>query len=146
MKVYLDNCCFNRPYDNQNQLSIKLETEAKLSIQEMIKDKKLFLLWSFMLDYENSANTGKSKRDSIYEWYNYKNVGGKIMRSDYEICDDGLKLLFSKMDILEAEKFIILMKQDKFDYTQWRKNLWEDKSLEDICRQGDEFSKKLRKK
>ena len=68
------------------------------------------------------------------------------MRSDYEICDDGLKLLFSKMDILEAEKFIILMKQDKFDYTQWRKNLWEDKSLEDICRQGDEFSKKLRKK
>ena len=41
MKVYLDNCCFNRPYDNQDHLSIKLETEAKLRIQEMIKEKKL---------------------------------------------------------------------------------------------------------
>ena len=41
MKVYLDNCGFNRPYDNQDHLSIKLETEAKLRIQEMIKEKKL---------------------------------------------------------------------------------------------------------
>lgn len=71
MKIYLDNCCFNRPYDNQDHLSIKLETEAKLCIQEMIKEKKLLLIWSFMLDYENSANPGTSKRDSIYEWHNY---------------------------------------------------------------------------
>ena len=48
------------------------------------------------------------------------------------------------MDILEAEKFITLIKQDKFDYTQWRKNLWEDKSLEEICIKGNEFSRKLR--
>jgi hypothetical protein len=68
------------------------------------------------------------------------------MRSDYEICDDGLKILFSGMDILEAEKFIVLIKQDKFDYTQWRKKLWEDKSLEEICAKADEFSKKLRSK
>lgn len=66
------------------------------------------------------------------------------MRSDYEICNDGLKILFSEMDILEVEKFITLIKQDKFDYTQWRKKLWEDKSLEEICMKGDEFSKKLR--
>ena len=66
------------------------------------------------------------------------------MRSDYEICNDGLKILFSEMDILEAEKFITLIKQDKFDYTQWRKKLWEDKPLEEICMKGDEFSKKLR--
>jgi len=74
MKVYLDNCCFNRPYDNQDHLSIKLETEAKLRIQEMIKEKKLLLIWSFMLDYENSANPGTSKRNSIYEWYDYSSA------------------------------------------------------------------------
>lgn len=66
------------------------------------------------------------------------------MRSDYEICDEGLKVLFSSMDILDAEKFISLIKQDTFDYTQWRKSLWENQSLEAICRQGDAFSKKLR--
>jgi len=31
-RLYLDNCCFNRPFDNQKQLKIKLETEAKLFI------------------------------------------------------------------------------------------------------------------
>ncbi len=30
MKIYLDNCCFNRPFDDQSQLRILLESEAKL--------------------------------------------------------------------------------------------------------------------
>ena len=43
MKVYLDNCCYNRPYDNQNYLSISLETQAKLLVQLLIKEKRLEL-------------------------------------------------------------------------------------------------------
>lgn len=27
MRVYLDNCCYNRPYDDQSQMRIHLETE-----------------------------------------------------------------------------------------------------------------------
>lgn len=30
MRVYLDNCCYNRPYDDQTQLRISLESQAKL--------------------------------------------------------------------------------------------------------------------
>jgi len=56
IQVYLDNCCFNRPYDNQERLSVKLETEAKIRIQELIKNGELLLIWSFILDYENSYN------------------------------------------------------------------------------------------
>ena len=37
MKIYLDNCCFNRPFDDQSQLRIRLESEAKLKIQEDIR-------------------------------------------------------------------------------------------------------------
>jgi len=29
MKVYLDNCCFNRPFDDQSSPVVRLETEAK---------------------------------------------------------------------------------------------------------------------
>lgn len=36
MRIYLDNCCFNRPFDNQSQLRVRLETEAKLWIQERV--------------------------------------------------------------------------------------------------------------
>ena len=25
MRIYLDNCCFNRPFDDQSQIKIKLE-------------------------------------------------------------------------------------------------------------------------
>ena len=43
MKVYLDNCCYNRPYDDQSQLRISLETQAKLQIQSMIRNKDIEL-------------------------------------------------------------------------------------------------------
>ena len=56
MKIYLDNCCFNRPFDDQKQLRIKLETEAKLDIQKRIVQGKIELAWSYILDLENEAN------------------------------------------------------------------------------------------
>jgi predicted nucleic acid-binding protein len=31
MKLYLDLCCFNRPFDDQSQLLVRLQTEAKLA-------------------------------------------------------------------------------------------------------------------
>lgn len=36
MKIYLDNCCLNRPFDNQNQPHIHLETEAIILIMQKI--------------------------------------------------------------------------------------------------------------
>lgn len=37
MRIYLDNCCCNRPCDEQTQLGIRLETEAKLRIQQLMQ-------------------------------------------------------------------------------------------------------------
>jgi predicted nucleic acid-binding protein len=56
MKIYLDNCCFNRPFDDQSQIRIRLESEAKLEIQEEIRAGKVQLIWSYILDYENNKN------------------------------------------------------------------------------------------
>ena len=33
-KIYLDNCFYNRPYDDQTQLKISLQTQAKLQVQK----------------------------------------------------------------------------------------------------------------
>lgn len=68
MKVYLDNCCFNRPFDDQSSLVIRLETEAKLYVQGLIRQGELDLVWSFMLDYENGANPFEEVRRQIAEW------------------------------------------------------------------------------
>ena len=65
MKVYLDNCCYNRPYDDQTQIRIHLETEAKLHIQDVIKNGDLDLVTSYMLEYEN-GKTDSPIKDKPY--------------------------------------------------------------------------------
>ena len=71
MKIYLDNCCFNRPYDDQSQLRIRLEAEAKLKIQEDIRNGYFKLVWSYMLDYENGKNPFRERREQISRWKKY---------------------------------------------------------------------------
>lgn len=68
MLVYLDNCCYNRPYDDQTYVSISLETQAKLYIQEMIKQQKVSLVNSYILEYENSQNPFEMRRTTIKEF------------------------------------------------------------------------------
>ena len=46
-------------------MRIYLETQAKLYIQELIKQKKLKLVTSYVLDYENSRNRSSQKRMAI---------------------------------------------------------------------------------
>ena len=68
MKIYLDNCSFNRPFDDQSFMRIKLETEAKLFVQEKILIGKLQLIWSHILEYENMQNPFIERRNAIIEW------------------------------------------------------------------------------
>lgn len=68
MRVYLDNCCFNRPFDDQRHLRIRLEAEAKLGIQEMILGKMVELAWSYILDFENELNPFQTRRMLIRQW------------------------------------------------------------------------------
>ncbi len=68
MLVYLDNCCFNRPFDDQSQVRILLETEAKLAVQDRIRKGVLQLAWSYILDFENDANPFEERRTSIATW------------------------------------------------------------------------------
>jgi len=68
IKIYMDNCCFNRPYDNQEQVRIRIESEAKLEIQARVISGEYLLVWSFMLDYENSRNNDYFKQIEIAWW------------------------------------------------------------------------------
>lgn len=68
MRIYLDNCCFNRPYDDQSQLGIRLESDAKLYIQDRIRNGDIELVWSYVLEYENSLNPYNERRLEIALW------------------------------------------------------------------------------
>jgi len=74
VRIYLDNCCFNRPFDDQRQTRIRLEAEAKLCIQEQIREGTLELVWSYILDFENAANPFEERRTTISGWRHYATV------------------------------------------------------------------------
>ncbi len=71
MKIYLDNCCFNRPFDDQSNIRIRLEAEAKLRVQEEIRSGSFELAWSYVLDYENSRNPFCERKQQIALWSGY---------------------------------------------------------------------------
>ncbi|MCL2814499.1 MAG: hypothetical protein FWD23_07855 [Oscillospiraceae bacterium] len=96
IKIYLDNCCFNRPFDEQNQILIELETIAKLEIQRLIKEGCYDLVWSFMLDKENSDNPHENRKIHILEWKKYaqsivKDSSDVIAEKAKEISKKGIK-------------------------------------------------------
>lgn len=67
MRVYLDNCCYNRPYDNQSQVRISLESQAKLHVQDLIREEKLELASSYTPTIDFIHETGGEDHDE-YEY------------------------------------------------------------------------------
>jgi len=53
MKIYLDNCCFNRPFDDQTNFRIRLESEAIKMILFLCEQKHWQLISSKIVEFEN---------------------------------------------------------------------------------------------
>ncbi|MCL2504349.1 MAG: PIN domain-containing protein [Coriobacteriia bacterium] len=90
MRVYLDNCCFNRPFDEQVSAVIRLETDAKLHVQKLIRSGEVELCWSFVLDYENTANPFEEVRDRISEW---KHIAAADCSLSDEVAEKAARLM-----------------------------------------------------
>jgi predicted nucleic acid-binding protein len=68
MRIYLDNCCLNRPYDDQANLNVHLEAEAKIYIQNEVLNDTFELAWSFMMDYEIAGNPFSDRQNAFSDW------------------------------------------------------------------------------
>jgi hypothetical protein len=67
-RIYLDNCCFNRPYDDRANLNVHLEARAKVFIQNEILKNTFQPAWSFMTDYEISFNPFSDRKNAFLNW------------------------------------------------------------------------------
>ena len=65
------------------------------------------------------------------------------MKTDAAIKQEGLKVLREKMGMVDMERFIVLLNREKFDYTIWRKEVFENMSIDELAQKGDEYSKGL---
>lgn len=80
--LYLDMNIYNRPFDDQNEVRIRLETIAVFSILQKIKNGDFILLWSFMIEYENSLNPFD---DVKLEIYMASSLANKVITHNEEI-------------------------------------------------------------
>ena len=54
------------------------------------------------------------------------------MRTDPVLRKEAMNLLVKGLGTLDAERFIYLIKRENFNYTEWQRNLWADKSIDEI--------------
>ncbi|MCL2086770.1 MAG: hypothetical protein FWH05_04150 [Oscillospiraceae bacterium] len=90
MKIYLDVCSYNRPFDNQSQMKIRLETEAKLYIQAGVRANKYSLVWSFMLDFENDNSPYEDRRNAVALW---QDIADEFCPSSDEVLALGIDIM-----------------------------------------------------
>ena len=112
MKLYLDLCVYNRPFDNQHQERIALETSAFIYILEKVEKGEYELIVSEALVYENSKNPNELRRSRLTSYFRLAKV---LTKADHRDLERGISLVtlgFSAMDALH----LALAEKQNVDY------------------------------
>ncbi|MCL2213304.1 MAG: hypothetical protein FWB93_05700 [Oscillospiraceae bacterium] len=62
-------------------------------------------------------------------------------RDNTMLKDEGMRILVEQLGIVEAERFISLLRREPFDYTKWRQGLYKNVSLDDFLQNAQEYRK-----
>jgi predicted nucleic acid-binding protein len=99
IKIYLDTSVYNRPFDDQGQTRIRLETEAFLSILEKAISGAIIIIGSSVLTYENSQNPFVERKDRVSS---YLSIASKFIRLNDSIKKNALSLESIGIDPIDA--------------------------------------------
>lgn len=80
MKIYMDNCCFNRLLDNRKVFQIYYECNSVEIILELVEEKHIKLYGSDILKYEISETPSDYKRERLELMYSLCSSEIKITR------------------------------------------------------------------
>ena len=61
------------------------------------------------------------------------------MRTDTIIRNEGTQVLMENLGLVEAERFIMLIQKELFDYTKWQENLFEDMNIDEISKKAADY-------
>jgi hypothetical protein len=67
------------------------------------------------------------------------------MRTESEIRVQGMQALIGSLGLIEAERFLIAVNQEKFNYTEWRRHGLPDLSIEQIAAAANQYASQLGK-
>ena len=63
------------------------------------------------------------------------------MAYDGELLQRGMRCLIDNLGIIEAQRFIVLVKSDKSDYTEWQREHYDKMTAGELHAALIEFSK-----
>lgn len=93
MKVYLDACCLNRPFDDQSQPRVRLEAEAISLILEKFNQDEWEWIGSEVLHYEVEQHPDSENRERILSFLSLAHrvieITEKILKHAEELEEAG---------------------------------------------------------
>lgn len=131
MRIYIDLCVYNRPFDDQSQPRIMLESMCFIVIMSRVPSGDIKIINSFALEYENSKNLKIENRIIIEDMLNisseYIAYSEKIQKSAEQFENGGIMgmdaLHLACAETAKAEYFItcddaLLKRADKIENMQ----------------------------
>lgn len=122
MIIYLDNCCYNRPFDDQTQERIHLESEVILTVLKMGQMKRVSIVGSEILKLEMNRMQDENKKQKVLDLYKAVNMHisytEKIKKRSADIMSVSKIRTFDSLHIASAEEAdadILLTTDDKFE-------------------------------
>jgi len=61
------------------------------------------------------------------------------MKTDTLIKNEGMEILAQNLGLIEAERFVMLIQKEPFDYTKWHENLFANMTVEEISKKAAEY-------
>ncbi len=119
MRIYLDNCCLNRPYDDLQTNSIYLESEAVLAIIDICKTGDWLYFSSDILLDEIYEMSDKNKREKVMLLYNSAEehiLFTELIYLRAKVSNDGTAMFSYSTD---GKKFTELGSKFKMREGQW---------------------------
>ncbi len=62
------------------------------------------------------------------------------MNSAVELMDAGFACLVEKLGVIDAERFVAMIKRDSFDYTLWRREYFDKMSLDQVSEEAAAYA------
>jgi len=114
MKIYLDLCVYNRPFDDQSQPRIMLEALCFIIVMANVSSGDIKTVSSFVLEYENRKNPKIENRIVIADMLSVASefvaYSKNIQERAEQLEDEGISgidaLHFACAEIAHAEYFI----------------------------------------
>jgi predicted nucleic acid-binding protein len=122
MKIYLDNCCYNRPFDDQTQERVHLESEAILTVLQRGQVGMYQIVGSDILELEIERMQDVVKKQRVKDLYKVSNMHilytDEIKERSKEIMKRSKIRTFDSLHIAMAEAAkadVMLTTDDKLE-------------------------------